>query len=222
MKVVKVHPLFKEMSDAELRNYIYQKLNQDPAWARRALLALYDEQSPEEQADPVNVHESNGRGFSPADQEFLSSLAVQVRSNLTLSQKQLGWLFKLLPKYAGQMVKLVRELERMEDNFVLKLYHAQVLISNTRREMTALTGELGLDSRSMPEQITVQSPSGEIINSFKLHDVNVGPEGPQLFIYRGQIDKEEWNLIISVAEPDPLPEWVEDMEKMMRGPKKDV
>jgi hypothetical protein len=220
MKVVKVAQIYKDMSDDQLKGYIRQKLGMDPAWARRALLALYDEQSPEEQADPVNVHESNGRGFSPADQEFLSSLAVQSQTG-SLSQKQLGWLYNLLPKYAGQMVKLVREMERMESNFVLTLYFAQVLISNTRREMTALTGELGLDARSMPEHITVRNPSGDIHNNFKLHDVNVGPQGPQIFIYRGKIDNEEWELIISVGEPDPLPEWVDEMERFMKGPKKE-
>lgn len=220
MKITKVHDAFKAMSDAELKEFIRQKLGENPAWARRALLALYDEQSPEEQADPVNVHESNGRGFSPADQEFLSSLAMQANSGFSFSAKQLGWLYKLLPKYAGQMVKLVREMERMESSFVLKLYHAQVLINNNKREMTALTGELGLDSRSMPEHITVQSPSGEMLHNFKLHDVMVGPEGPALFEYRGQIDKEDWKLLISVAEPDPLPEWVDEMEKAMRGPRK--
>jgi hypothetical protein len=215
MRVTQVSQKYKDMSDAELKDYIYQRLGMDPQWARRGLLALYDEQSEAERTDPVNVHESNGRGFSPQDQEFLSSLAQQALSNMSFSQKQLGWLYKLLPKYAGQLVKLVRELERMEPAFVLTLYFAQVTINTPKRELTGITGELELDSRSMPENIVVRSPSGDQMHSFRLHDVTVGPEGPILFEYLGKLDKEEWKLLISVADPDPLPEWVEQMENAL-------
>jgi hypothetical protein len=114
------------------------------------------------------------------------------------------------------MVKLVRELERMEPSFVHQLYFSHLLINSNKREMTALTGELGLDARLMPENLLVKSPSGDIAYPFGLHDVMVGPEGPILFIYRGKANKgEEWNILITVGEPDPLPEWVENMEKLI-------
>jgi hypothetical protein len=91
MKVTKVSQKYKDMSDEQLKEFIREKLGMDPKWVRRALLALYDEQSEAEQADPVNVHESNGRGFSPQDQEFLSSLAQQARdAQVSFSQKQMG------------------------------------------------------------------------------------------------------------------------------------
>jgi len=237
MKVGKVSQKYKDMTDDELKAYIKEKLTMDPAWVRRALLALYDEQSDAEKEDPVNVHESNGMGFSPQDQEFLSSLARQaLAGNVSFSQKQQGWLYTLLPKYAGQMVKIVRELQRMEPGFVYTIYYANVLINNNRREMEATTGELDLEARSMPEAILVRSPSGETTDLFKLHDVNVGPEGPQLFIYktihksieRGVAKEAEWTLIISVADKEEMMSMEEAMTMMsgqagikLTRPKKD-
>ena len=75
MKLTEVHPGYKAMTDEQLANHIRERLGMNPQWARRALLALYDEQTEAEQQDPENVHESNGRGFSENDQKFLSSLA---------------------------------------------------------------------------------------------------------------------------------------------------
>jgi hypothetical protein len=94
--------------------------------------------------------------------------------------------------------------------------------------MSALTGELELDPRSMPNNITVRNPSGDLMHNFTLHDVTVGPEGPILFIYKGQITSvhkgvtstKEWQLLITVAEPDPLPQIVEEMESIMMQKKK--
>lgn len=206
MKIVKVHQKFKDMSDDELDKFIKEKLTMDPKWVRRALLALYDEQTDAEKEDPVNVHESNGMGFSPQDQEFLSSLARQaLAGNVSFSQKQIGWLYTLLPKYSKQMVKIVRAMERMEPDFVYTIYFAQVLLNNNRAEAEATTGELDLDPRRMPPAILIRSPDGQTTMLFQLADVNGNADGPQLFIYKEvQKDpkKRQWKLIISVADKE--------------------
>lgn len=231
MKVTKVSQKYKDMSDGDLEKLIREKLSMDPKWVRRALTALYDEQTEAEQNDPVNVHESNGRGFSEHDQEFLTSLAKQaLAGNVSFSQKQLGWLYKLLPKYAGQMVKLVRELERMEEGFVFVIYFSQVILSTERAEMEAVTGDLGLDSRSMPNNIVVRSPSGDMMYPFVFHDTVFGSDGPtpfvNKFIYKGMIEKiyrgersvREWTLIITEGDPNPIPTLEEALD-MMSGQK---
>jgi len=114
MRKVTIHPAYRNMTDAQLKEHIRHKLESHPHWARRALLALYDEQTDAEKEDPT-VHESNGYGFSPQDQEFLTSLAQQALREQTFSQKQLGWLYTLLPKYAGQLVKLIRQQQTQEE-----------------------------------------------------------------------------------------------------------
>jgi hypothetical protein len=102
------------MTDAQLKEYIRHKLESHPHWARRALLALYDEQTDTEKEVPT-YHISNGWGFSPQDQEFLTSLAQQALREQTFSMKQLGWLYTLLPKYSGQLVKLIRRQQTQEE-----------------------------------------------------------------------------------------------------------
>jgi len=114
MRKVAIHPTYRNMTDAQLKEYIRHKLESHPHWARRALLALYDEQTDAEKEDPT-VHESNGYGFSPQDQEFLTSLAQQALREQTFSMKQLGWLYTLLPKYSGQLVKLIRQQQTEEE-----------------------------------------------------------------------------------------------------------
>lgn len=223
-KVVKVHDAFKKMSDEELKEYFKQKLSMDPKWARRALQALYDEQTQAERDDPINVHESNGRGFSPADQEFLTSLARQAQTG-SLSMKQLGWLYQLLPKYAGQLVKFTRENEKLEPSFTFITYFARVSLSNARKELTALTGELDLDPRFMPRSIVVRSPEGDEESKmyFTMHETVTFEGLPSAFIYNSSQEKNKlWKLIITVGEPDALPEWAEDLNKMLtqKGRKK--
>jgi hypothetical protein len=114
MKITNIHPAYKAMTDEQLKEFIRHKLESHPRWARRALLALYDEQTDAEKEDPT-YHVSNGWGFSPQDQEFLSSLAQQALREQTFSMKQLGWLYTLLPKYSGQLVKLIRQAQTQQE-----------------------------------------------------------------------------------------------------------
>lgn len=115
MKKVDIHPAYKDMSDQELEEHIRHKLESHPVWVRRALLALYDEQTEDEKRNPDEVHESNGWGFSPNDQKFLSSLAEQALHGYSFSLKQQGWLYTLLPKYSGQLVRLIRQAQQLDE-----------------------------------------------------------------------------------------------------------
>lgn len=86
-----------------------------------ALLALYSQQTPAEQAG-TDTHESNGRGFNKYDAPFMSSLAEQVlgigwytdrygaarerRSGRALTPKQLDVARKKLTRYAEQIARI--------------------------------------------------------------------------------------------------------------------
>lgn len=91
-----------------------QKLASNPQWAIRGCLAVYAKQTAEEQtAEETRDH--NGVGFTGTDAEILSSFAKQIqrweqekRFPSPLSLKQLSILHKRMPKYAGQLLKIVQ------------------------------------------------------------------------------------------------------------------
>lgn len=92
---------------------IKTKVATNPAWAEHALVALFNRQTADEQQAEATV-EKNHVGFNATDAEFLSSLAKQVIASRypagrKLSEKQLTYAFKRLPKYAGQLAKIAAQ-----------------------------------------------------------------------------------------------------------------
>ena len=77
------------------------------AWCKRALLRIYSNQEADEQLI-ADTTKRNGIGFTPADAPILTSLAKQMLERNWLSAKQWEILYKLLPKYAGQLQRGVR------------------------------------------------------------------------------------------------------------------
>lgn len=71
----------------------------------RALLALFNRQTAEEQGASATV-EQNGQGFNGVDASFGSSLAVQFRDKGSLSPRQIACGRKMLRKYAGQLAEI--------------------------------------------------------------------------------------------------------------------
>lgn len=90
------------------KQFIKQKLSTNKKWAVNALLKIYDFQTNEEQ-NVGHTIEHNGVGFSGVDSDFLSSLAEQYLSKGYLSNGQMKYLFKLIPKYWGQILKISDE-----------------------------------------------------------------------------------------------------------------
>lgn len=89
-------------------SHIRNKVSTDPRWATRALIALYNKQTREEQSIEMTV-ERNGAGFNALDAEILSSFAKQALAGRRLSQKQLAIAYKKLPKYSVQLYKIALE-----------------------------------------------------------------------------------------------------------------
>ena len=214
MKVTEVHPGYKAMSDQALAEHIRQRVGMNPAWARRALLALYDEHTEAEKADP-SFHESNGMGFSPQDQEFLTSLAEQALRDQTFSSKQFGWLYNLLPKYSKQLVKLVRAQEKMQELAIPEVYYIKIEVDNSMRLMRGLTGVMGFDPLHMPDEFVLRSPSNEMRHLFKIAEVYTREGVAHTFVYKAQIGEKEWPMYIEVGEEEELPQWAKDLGKAM-------
>ena len=73
--------------------------------ALRGLKVIYDNQTADEKRDATTKHYNN-IGFTGADAEFLTSLAQQYERKGDLSEKQMNILYKKMPKYAGQLLKM--------------------------------------------------------------------------------------------------------------------
>lgn len=100
---------YASLSDEELKDYFKGKLATDAAWVRRAIVAVWKYQTEEEKRiGETKVH--NNVGFTGADAKILSSFAIRIfnSNRYSLTEKQLKVAFKLMPKYAGQLVRIVR------------------------------------------------------------------------------------------------------------------
>ena len=87
-------------------SFVKTKLATDPVWAVKALVRIYQEnQTADEQVSQSTTHD-NGIGFSGCDAEFLSSLAQAQLKYGRLTDKQMGFVFKKMPKYARQVVAM--------------------------------------------------------------------------------------------------------------------
>lgn len=107
---------------AQLR-YMQDKLANDHRWILRGLLAIYANQTADEQRQGSNTHH-NGIGFTVHDAEYMTSLAHQCLNkgaeaalrdttrviNLRdfFSEKQMQCLIRKMAKYANQLCKLAR------------------------------------------------------------------------------------------------------------------
>jgi hypothetical protein len=86
--------------------YVKQQLATNKVWAIKALVRIYQEnQTADEQVAKVTSHD-NGIGFSGVDANFASSLAEGYLKYGNLSDKQMSFVFKIMPKYSGQVVKM--------------------------------------------------------------------------------------------------------------------
>jgi hypothetical protein len=87
------------------RDTIKKKVSSDPRWAQRAIVALLERQTADEQIEHA-TKEKNGAGFNAFDAEILTSFGKQILAGRTLSERQMAIAFKKLPKYAGQLLEI--------------------------------------------------------------------------------------------------------------------
>lgn len=95
----------EKITQKQIKEFVKRKLSTDPVWAQKALLRIFEFQTLDEQKSR-NTKYHNGVGFTGADGEFLSSLAVQLQKKRYLSNKQMVHVFKKMPKYWAQIVKI--------------------------------------------------------------------------------------------------------------------
>ena len=92
------------MNKADTLKALQSKLSTDIRWAQRALLAIFRNQTADEQNESV-VRYHNQMGFRCMDSVILTSFANQLQTRGSLSPKQMSIVFRLMPKYARQLMK---------------------------------------------------------------------------------------------------------------------
>ena len=85
--------------------FVKQMLASNPAWAVRGLLKIYEFQTEAEQR-VGETNEDNGVGFSGCDAHILSSFADQIKNGRQMSEKQMAIIYKKMPRYSRQLVKI--------------------------------------------------------------------------------------------------------------------
>lgn len=73
-------------------------------WAIGALLKIYSFQTADEQYTG-GTHHNNAMGFNATDAEFMSSLSEQFLKKGSLSDKQIGYVKRIILKYIGQLME---------------------------------------------------------------------------------------------------------------------
>ena len=94
-----------KITKTQIKEFVKGKLATDPIWAQKALLKIFEFQTLDEQKSKDTIYH-NGVGFNETDGEILSSFALQFMRKKYLSDKQMVILFKKMPKYWIQVVKI--------------------------------------------------------------------------------------------------------------------
>ncbi len=95
-----------KVTQKQITAYVRQQLSTNPVWAVKALVRIFQEnQTSDEQSSESTTHD-NGIGFTGTDANFLSSLAKAQLKYGKLSDKQMVFVFKKMPKYHAQVIKM--------------------------------------------------------------------------------------------------------------------
>ena len=98
---------------------IREKIRTDNRWAIRALMAIYDRQTAEEQ-DSCETLRHNGVGFNGVDASYLSRLAKFYQAKGYLTKNQMHWLRfhrngkDRIGKYAKQLAGIAKAKVKKE------------------------------------------------------------------------------------------------------------
>lgn len=96
------------MNKKETMNYWRGKISSNPGWALRAAIRMYESQTDEEKCSHATLS-SNGVGFNAFDSPIISPIVDRYLRTKRIERKDLYQLQRRMPKYVGQLYKLVGE-----------------------------------------------------------------------------------------------------------------
>lgn len=94
-----------KITNSQIKGFVRLKLATDPLWATTALMKIFEFQTIEEKKYNETVC-YNGVGFTGTDGRILTSFAKQFKKYGRLSERQMSILFKKMPKYWQQIIKI--------------------------------------------------------------------------------------------------------------------
>ena len=106
----------KKVTKSQQQAFLKDMLSKNEIWALKALKLIYDKQTSAEQ-DSGYTQVLNGVGFSGAHGEIMSSFAEQLSKRNFLSPKQMAIVFKIIPKYWKQILK-ISDVEKLNQQIM--------------------------------------------------------------------------------------------------------
>jgi hypothetical protein len=101
-----------KITKGETKEFVKKQLSTNKIWASKALLKIFEKQTQSEQ-EHETTNEYNGVGFTGIDGEILASFAKQLVSRGFLTPKQMAIVYKKMPKYWMQIIKISNK-EKLE------------------------------------------------------------------------------------------------------------
>lgn len=84
-----------------------RKIANDPRWAIRAAVRIYEAQTEDEKHYGVTT-EPNGVGFNSFDAPVITQLVLRIKRKEPLNKGAQLLLMRRMPKYAGQLYKITK------------------------------------------------------------------------------------------------------------------
>jgi len=103
-----------KITKGETRSFVKNQLATNKVWATHALVKIFEFQTEMEKVQE-HTRENNHVGFTGVDGEILTSFAKHYISRGFLSPKQMKIVYKKMPKYWMQIIKIsdAAKLEKM-------------------------------------------------------------------------------------------------------------
>ena len=101
------------MNNKQRTDYLKKLINTNWKAAVRALFRIYENQTESEKLTR-SVIKHNGIGFASIDAKFLTGLVRHWEAKGFFTENQKATLMKIMPKYAGQLLKTKCDLEKLD------------------------------------------------------------------------------------------------------------
>lgn len=94
-----------KMTQAAKKQWVIAKLDENPRWVEKAVVAIFNRQTNDEQRTN-STNNNNSMGFNGLDAEFGSSLAKAILKYGKLTPNQAGYARKIIGKYWKQLIEV--------------------------------------------------------------------------------------------------------------------
>jgi predicted nucleic acid-binding protein len=98
----------KGFTKIQVKSFMQMKLKTDIDWAQKAVVKVFESQTPQEQRNHFPRGEDE-KGFSVYDAPLLSNIACKIKRRASLTKREIQALKDIMPRYAVQMVNLSEE-----------------------------------------------------------------------------------------------------------------